>query len=115
MNDAPEEILIAIDELETLSLVLEDVDHSMQEQLLLEPRVKAVVLRSYRLCRNSGEDLESLVVDLGEGMTKGMKRGKLKAALKKDKMDLFRKRLESAKPTMHLANQVYYQAIQKQN
>jgi hypothetical protein len=115
IKDATEEVLLAVDELETLSLVLEDIDQSMQEQLFLDPRVKAVVLRSYRLCRSSGEALASLVSELEEDIVKGKKRASLKAAWKKEKIDVFRRRIESAKSAMFLANQIYYQAIQKQN
>ena len=39
----------------------------------------------------------------------GKKRGALKFAMKKEKMDLFRQKLESAKSTILLANQCYNQ------
>jgi hypothetical protein len=114
IQGAPDDIRLAVDELETLSMVLEDVDRNVQQQVFLDPRVKTVVLRSYRLCKNSSDGLRTLVDSLQAGLAAGKKRGILKIALKKDMIEDFRKRLESAKATMLLANQVYYQATQDQ-
>ena len=112
--DAPEDLRLALDEVEILSLILEDVDRSIQEQLFLDPRTRIAVAKSYRLCWSSGEALKSLVKQLERGMFKGKKRGSLKVAMKKDEMELFRKRLDGAKSTMLLANQCFEGAIQKQ-
>jgi hypothetical protein len=115
VQSAPTDIILLLDELETLSLILEDVDSSIRDELLLNPRVKVAVMRSYRLCRSSGEALARLAAELELGINTGKKRGTLKAAMKKDKIDELEKRLESAKATMMLANQCYNQAIQQQN
>lgn len=115
MKAAPEEIRLAIDEIETLSFILADVDRDMQQQVSLDPRTKSIVLRSYRLCRNGNEALRSLVVELEEQLGKGKKRGSFKVAMKQDKIESFRKKLDSAKATMLLANQVYDRAVQGQN
>ncbi|KAH7319434.1 hypothetical protein BKA65DRAFT_102195 [Rhexocercosporidium sp. MPI-PUGE-AT-0058] len=116
MQSAPSDILLAIEELETLSMVLEDVDRSMQDQLFLDPRVKSAVMRSWRLCKGAVDGLVGLVGRLEEGLGKG--KGKIRAgfrvAMKKGEIDDFRKRIESAKTTMQLANQIYYQATQSQ-
>ncbi|KAH6711298.1 hypothetical protein BKA61DRAFT_692914 [Leptodontidium sp. MPI-SDFR-AT-0119] len=114
MQSAPADILFAIEELETLSMVLEDVDRSMQEQLFLDPRVKGAVMRSWRLCKVAVDGLVSLMGGLEEGPGKGKLRGSLRVAMKKGEMDDFRKKIESAKTTMQLANQIYYQATQSQ-
>jgi hypothetical protein len=114
IQGAPDDIRLAVDELETLSMVLEDVDRNVQQEVFLDPRVKTVVLRSYSLCKNSSDGLRTLVDSLQAGLAAGKKRGCFKIALKKDMIEDFRKRLESAKATMLLANQVYYQATQNQ-
>jgi hypothetical protein len=114
MKAAPEEIRLAIDEVETLSLIMEDIDRDMQGELL-DPRTKAIVLRSYRLCRNSSEALHSLVTELEQHLVSGSKRGCFKIAMKQEKIENFRKKLEGAKTTMSLANQCYDRALQRQN
>lgn len=115
MKSAPDEIRLIIDEVETLSLILEDIDRDMQQQLFLDPRTKATVMRSYRHCRNVSEALRALVAELEDHLAKGKKKGSFKAAIKQDKMESFRKKLESAKATMLLANQCYDRAVQGQN
>ncbi|KAH7317327.1 hypothetical protein BKA65DRAFT_557532 [Rhexocercosporidium sp. MPI-PUGE-AT-0058] len=114
IQSAPEDILFAIDELETLSMVFEEVDRSMQQQLFLDPRVKVTVLRSFRLCRSSGDGLKSLVDGLHAEVMKRKRRGSFKVALKAEKIKDFVKKLENTKGMMILANQMYYQAVQNQ-
>ncbi|KAG4430425.1 hypothetical protein IFR05_014095 [Cadophora sp. M221] len=116
MQSAPADIIFAIEELEALSIVLKDVDHSMQEQLFLDPRVKGAVMRSWRLCKVAVDGLASIVVSLEEGLGKGKGkiRGSFRVAMKKGEMDDFRRKIESAKATMQLANQIYYHATQNQ-
>jgi hypothetical protein len=115
VRSAPAEILFLLDELETLSLILEDIDRSCQNELFLDPYTKGVVMRSYRLCQSSGQGLGCLVKELEQGINIGKKSGGIKLALKKDMIDDLRQRLESAKSTMLLANQVYNRAIQKEH
>jgi hypothetical protein len=115
IREAPTEILLLLDELETLSLILEDIDQSIQGNVFLDPRIKAAVMKSYRLCSNIGEALRSLVKELEDGIGKGKKRSGFKMALKKDKIEEIKKRLESSKATMLLAHQCYNNAIQRQN
>jgi len=112
MKAAPDEIRLVIDEVETLSLILEDVDRDMEQQLFLDPRTKATVMRSYRLCRNSSQALRALVAELEDHLAKGNKKGSFKVAIKQDKIESFQKKLESAKATMLLANQCYDRAVQ---
>lgn len=114
VQSAPTEILLLLDELETLSLILEDIDSSTRDGLFLNPRVKVAVMRSYRLCRSSGEALARLAAELELGVNARKRRGGLKAAMKKEKIDELRKRLENTKVTMMLASQCYSQAIQQQ-
>ncbi|KAH6669557.1 hypothetical protein B0J14DRAFT_432565, partial [Halenospora varia] len=104
---APTEILLALDEIEALSLILEDIDNSMQESLFSDARTKLVLLRSYKLCRSSGETLKVLVEEMDEALQKGRKRGGLKYAMKQSVLDSVRRRLESTKGMLILANQVF--------
>lgn len=116
MKDAPGEIRRIIEEVETLSLILEDVDRDMQQQLFLDPRTKATMMRSYRLCRSSSsEALGALVAELEEHFIWGKKRGSFKVAMKQDKIEAIQRKLESAKATMLLANQCYDRVVQEQN
>jgi len=112
---APADILLLLDELETLSLILEDIDQSFQDEVFPNARAKLIVMKSYRLCRNSGHALTALAKDLERGIQSGKSKGGFRMALKKDKIEDLRKRLESAKSTLQLANQCYYQSMQSQN
>ena len=97
IQSAPEDILFAMDEFETLSMVFEEVDRSMQQQLFLDPRVKVAVLRSLRLCRSSGDGLKRLVDGLQAEVMKRKIRRSFKAALKTEKIKDFVKQLENTK------------------
>ncbi|CZT03026.1 uncharacterized protein RAG0_09920 [Rhynchosporium agropyri] len=114
MQSAPTDILFAIEELETLSMVLEDVDRSMQEQVFLDPRIKLMVVKSWRMCQVATDGLVELVNKLEEHIGKGKMRAKFKFAKRKGQIDEFRTRIECAKTTMLLANQICYQATQRQ-
>ncbi|PVH75271.1 hypothetical protein DL98DRAFT_593269 [Cadophora sp. DSE1049] len=116
MQSAPADILFAIEELETLSGILEDVDRSVQEQVFLDPRIKVGVMKSYRLCKAATAGLVVLVGGLEDSLRdgKGKTRAKFGVAMKKGEIEEFRKKIESAKVTMQLANQIYYQAVQSQ-
>lgn len=87
VKDAPSDVLFVIDELETLSLVLEDVDRGMQESIFLDPRIKSVVMRSYRLCKSSGDALNRLVIELETELEKGKKRGGFKVVMKRERTE----------------------------
>lgn len=114
IQSAPTELILLLDELETLSLILEDIDHSSQNEVFLNPRIKLAVTRSYRLCRTSSEALARLASELEQELKVGKKRGGLKVAMKKSNIEEMRIKLDSAKATMLLANQCYSQAIQQQ-
>ena len=109
IKNAPVEIRLALDEVEILSLVLEDIDQSIQQELFLSPLIQTAVMKSLRLCRVTGEALTSLVKEMEANMDVGKKRGALKFAMKKEKLDHFRQMLENAKLTILLANQCYNQ------
>lgn len=89
MQSAPADILFAIKELETLSLILEDVDRSVQEQVFLDPKAKLGVMRSWRLCKTATQGLVALVEKLEDnlGGARGKMRAKIGVAMKKGEMD----------------------------
>jgi hypothetical protein len=109
MQNAPEDVQLALDEVEVLSLILEDIDRSLQQELFLSPSLKIAVMKSLRLCQVSGEALRSLAKDMESSVMTGKRRGAFKFAMKKDKVDLFKKKVDSAKSAMLLANQCYNQ------
>ncbi|RDW81872.1 hypothetical protein BP6252_02984 [Coleophoma cylindrospora] len=115
ISEAPEEIRLALEQVEILSLILEDIDRDLQQSVSSSSAIKVAAMKSLRICAMANQDLLSLVQKLGEGMAEGKKRTSLKAAFKKDNIELFRMRLENAKSTMLLAHQCYYSLIQRQN
>ncbi|KAH6669558.1 hypothetical protein B0J14DRAFT_429145, partial [Halenospora varia] len=100
---APAEILLAIDEIDALSWILEGIDSSVQESLFSDSRTKIVITKCYHLCQSSAETLKSLVEDLEDGVAKGRGRGGIKFAMKQGALKSLRRRLESAKMAMILA------------
>ena len=106
---APEEVRLAFEEVEILSLVLEDIDRGVQQQLLLSPAIKVAVMKSLRLCRSCGDALGALAKEMENSIMFGRRRGGLKVALKQEKMNIFKRKLENAKATFLLAHHCYSQ------
>jgi hypothetical protein len=111
VKEAPDEVRLALDEVEVLSLVLQDIEHSMYDQSTCVPAIKTAVMRSLHLCRVSSDALLTIARDLYSDMAGGKRWSSFKAALRKDNMMKFRARLEGAKTTLMLANQCYYQLV----
>jgi Fungal N-terminal domain of STAND proteins len=109
LKEPPDEVRLVLNEVEVLSLVLQDIEHSVHDQSTCLPTVKAAVMRSLHLCRLSGDALLALSRDLNSNMASGKGWALLKATLKKDRMARFQVKLEGAKRTLMLANQCYYQ------
>lgn len=90
MQSAPADILFAIEDLETLSLILEDVDRSVQQQVFLDPKAKLGVMRSWRLCKTATQGLVALVERLENNLGGAKGKGKMRAigvAMKKGEID----------------------------
>ncbi|KAF4624646.1 hypothetical protein G7Y89_g13524 [Cudoniella acicularis] len=121
MKAAPQEIFLAIEEVETLSLILEDINRSMREEIFLDPRTKVLAARSWRLCFASAEALRGLVGELekslgvGKDGKGGSVKGRFKVAVKREVMEGFRRRVEGAKMSLLLAGQCIGMAVQRQN
>lgn len=114
VKDAPEEIRLTIDEIEILSLLLEDIDQTSQQQIYVSPAIRLATIKSFGLCKDAARSLQSLVKDLHDGLSTKKKRSAFKFALKKEKVEELRSRLERAKSTMLLASQCYRDAMDQQ-
>ncbi|KAI9743630.1 MAG: hypothetical protein M1818_002946 [Claussenomyces sp. TS43310] len=108
VKDTPEEVRLAIEEVEILSEVLTDIERGAQDGSARLPSIRSAVTRSIQLCRVSNDGLRTLAQDLSANSGDGKRWPTIKAALNRDKLERFRGRLESAKTTLLLANQYYY-------
>lgn len=111
VKEAPDEVRLALGEVEVLSLVLQDIEQSMHDQSTCVPAIEAAVRKSLHLCRVSNDALMSVAKGLNGDIAGGKRWSSFKAALKKDSLMKFRARLEGAKMTLMLANQCYYQLV----
>jgi hypothetical protein len=109
VKDAPEEIRLTLDEIEAMTLVLGDIDESVQAQNSLPPSTKNAVARSIRLCRTCAATLQSLATELQNGLARQKRRSSFKVALTREKLMNIKARIECSKSTLLLANQYYYQ------
>jgi hypothetical protein len=113
IRDALIEILLLLDGIEALSLIIENIGQSVQRNVFLDPRTKAVFMKRCRICKASGEALVYLLKDLEGSMTASNKTERLEFALKNENIGEFQKRLERVKTTIFLANQFYGFILQK--
>lgn len=109
VKDAPEEIRFALEEIEAMTLVLGDIDESVQVQNSLPPSTKSAVARSICLCRTCAATLQSLVAELQNGLARQKRRTSFKVALTRERLLNIKARIECSKSTLLLANQYYYQ------
>lgn len=109
VKDAPEEIRLTLDEMEAMTLVLEDIDESVQVQNNLPLSTKNAVAKSICLCRTCAATLQSLVMELRNGLAKQKRRTSFKVALTRENLMNIKARIECSKSTLLLANQYYYQ------
>ncbi|TGO38231.1 hypothetical protein BHYA_0079g00320 [Botrytis hyacinthi] len=109
VKEAPEDIQYALEELETLSLVLSDI-HISNSNLPSIP--SATVTRCLELCRRGTDILNTIVKDLNGAISKRRKIDSAKVVLKKDVLDKFRNRLRDAQYMLLLSRQTYSDALQ---
>jgi len=108
IRDAPSSITSLLDEVSVLSLVLNDIDQSIQDGSFHPPAYRDSLQRSLQLCNASKNALEALLRDLENDIRKAKKWGSVKAGWwKKEKIAELRGRIEGAKSTLVLANQVF--------
>ncbi|TVY13607.1 hypothetical protein LARI1_G008209 [Lachnellula arida] len=113
VKEAPEEIKLLIEEIETLGSVLSGVESSKarDDPPHLEP---AFASRCLELCRKGAGILEAVVKEADEEIRKRKRVGGVKAVLKKGTIERLKERLRSAQLMLMLSNQAYSEALQKQ-
>jgi hypothetical protein len=110
-KEIPAEVRLAIDELEVLSLVLQDIEQSVGDQSASSPRIRLAVEKAIGLCKASNTALLVVAEEISEMVGKGKRWASVKGALKRDKMARLRGQLESSKTLLILANQCFYQQV----
>lgn len=108
VKETPAEVKMALDELEVLSLVLKDVDQSVQDQAVSSPIVRSAIEKAVKLCKASCDALDVVVNDIQAMISSKKKWAAVKGALKRDKLTRVQVQLERAKGLLVLANQCYY-------
>ncbi|KAI9645574.1 hypothetical protein NHQ30_006316 [Ciborinia camelliae] len=109
VKDAPEDMRYALEQLETLSLVLSDI-HTDDPDLPLIP--SATATKCLELCRRGADMLSTVVKDLNGAISKRRNIGGAKVVLKKDTIEKFRNRLRDAQYMLMLSRQTYSEALQ---
>jgi hypothetical protein len=110
-KEIPAEVRLAIDELEVLSLVLQDIEQSVGDQSTSSPRIRPAVEKAIGLCKASNKALLVVAEEINEMIAKGKRWATVKGALKRDKMARLHNQLERSKSLLILANQCFYQQV----
>jgi hypothetical protein len=100
IKDAPEEIKHLIEEIETLSLVLSEIETGLdfgQES----------TARCLLFCQKAAKILSDVVTDFEAEIKKRRRIGCVKAVLRRDAIEKLRERLMTAQSMLMLSNQVY--------
>lgn len=108
VKETPAEVRLALNEVEILSFVLQDIEQSVKDQTAAIPVIHPAVTKAIQLCKTSNEALEMLVQEVNVIIKADKRRSSIKAALKRDKLLRFRVQLDSTKTLLTLANQCYY-------
>ena len=102
IKDAPEDVINLIDEIQTLSQVLDAIN------VTHKPAVgNAMFDQCYVFCEHSVRNLESVARDLEKLVRRKRPVGVLRVVLKKDIIAKHRSQLERAKTSLLLAQQTY--------
>ncbi|KAM0170953.1 hypothetical protein ACHAPC_004582 [Botrytis cinerea] len=109
VKEAPEDIQYTLEELETLSLILSDIQTSDSNMPSIP---SATATRCLELCRRGTDILNTTVKDLNGAISKRRKIGSAKVVLKKDTLEKFRNRLRDAQYMLMLSRQTYSDALQ---
>ncbi|TEY40779.1 hypothetical protein BOTCAL_0421g00050 [Botryotinia calthae] len=109
VKEAPKDIHDTLEELETLSLILSDIQKS---DLNMPSIPSATATRCLELCRRGTDMLNTTVKDMNGAISKRRKIGSVKVVLKKDTLEKFRNRLREAQYMLMLSRQTYSDALQ---
>jgi hypothetical protein len=106
IKNAGEDIRYLIEEVQTISLVLNEIgDYNYLEGD--SPLPVAPVQRSLELCRRSTEILSEIAVDLDEQISKQRLKGVFRAALKEEAINKLRERLRFAQVLLMISYHIY--------
>jgi hypothetical protein len=107
IKEAPADIKCLMEEIETLSLVLREMEpiHNSNERSVNSTSGT----RCLELCRRSADILESVAKDLDDETRRKKRMGGIKTVLKNESINKFRDRLRSAQMMLLLSNQTYYE------
>jgi hypothetical protein len=108
VKETPTEVRLALNELEVLSLVLQNIEQSVNGQTATLPAIRPAVIQAIELCKISDDALKSVAQEVNEMVFAGKRWSSFKGALKRDKLTRLRMQLESTKTLLALANQCYY-------
>ncbi len=116
VQDAPEDMLDLIEELEDLNQLLIDIEEDQRQNpmsnLILDPSSSS---RCLQHCKRGATRLKELTDSLSEDM-KGNSRSKrkwasVKLVLKKDKTDRYRMKLQRVISLLNLSHQIYTRSV----
>ena len=102
IKDAPEDVINLIDEIQTLSRVLEVINATRTPMI-----GNAMFEQCYVFCERGVRNLESVAKDLEKLVRQRKPSGVLRVVLKKDIIAKHRSQLERAKTSLLLAQQTY--------
>jgi hypothetical protein len=107
IKEAPEDIKWLMEEIESLSLVLRELEsiHDSNERSVSYGSGS----RCLELCRRGAGILESVAKDLDQKIKRKKRIGGIKAVLKNDSINKIRDKLRSAQSMLLLSNQAYYE------
>lgn len=111
VKETPTEIRLALNELEVLSLILQDIGQSLNDQTATLPAIRPAVDKAIKLCKTSSDGLESVAREVGGIISSSKRWSSLRGGLKRDRLTRLRLQLESTKTLLALANQCYYKWV----
>lgn len=110
VKDAVEEVASLIEELETLSAILSEIDAQNRAHQI--PAIDhASAAKSLQLCQKGTDVILTLAKELDSEIGKRKNLGKIKTVLKKDFITKHRERLNNAKTMLMLSYQVYSKSV----
>lgn len=106
VKEAPEDILYMIEDIQTVSVVLADIDTVCppqdSESMISKHRQKCIAH-----CLRVANMLDGVVTEMQDQMRKRKFRGSVKTVLKEPALKRLRERLESAKTLLIMSNQIF--------
>ncbi|KAI9651044.1 hypothetical protein NHQ30_001081 [Ciborinia camelliae] len=108
VKDAPEEILRTLDELDTMRIVLAEIEENLGDHT-----ASPAAIKSLQLCKKGMDVLNKVVKEMEREIQNRKKWGGLKVVLKKDFLEKMEKRLGGANRLMLMSHQNYIASLDK--